>query len=130
MGQQQSTACVSDSFTPAGIHQQIFLLHLAPVPWEIRDAAAACSNSAAEGVEAVGCAFDSAAAAGPRGGVWAAAPDGFGAPPGAKEVGADFAASAAAFTASGATGAPPTWASIGEPPGRAAAAALQGRRPD
>ena len=73
----------------------------------------------------MGCVFGSAAAAGPNSGVWAAAPDDFGALLGAKEVGADLAASAAALTASDATGAPPTCASIGEPPGRVAAAALR-----
>ena len=41
-----------------------------------------------------------------------------------KPVGADRAAAEAAASAAGATGAPPTCASIGEPPGREAAAAL------
>ncbi len=77
----------------------------------MRDSAAAFASSAAEGVEAVGCAFDSAAGAGPP-------PDGVCPPPvlegfagaalGANEVGPDFPASAAAFTASADTGAPPT----------------------
>jgi hypothetical protein len=42
----------------------------------------------------------------------------------AKPVGADRPAAVAAASAMGATGAPPIWASMGEPPGRAAAAAL------
>jgi len=42
----------------------------------------------------------------------------------AKPVGEDRAAAEAAASAAGATGAPPTCASIGEPPGRDAAAAL------
>ena len=79
----------------------------------------------------MGCPFGCPAVAGLRCGDEACPPFVSLAPPGdgegANDVGAVFAACAAAWTASGATGAPPTCASIGEPPGRAAAANLRHR---
>jgi len=101
----------------------------------MRDSWAAFSSSAAEGVEAVGWAFDSPAADGARCGEEEppcdpppTALDAPGLAEGANEVGAVFAACAAAWTASGATGAPPTCASMGEPPGFDAVASLQGSK--
>jgi hypothetical protein len=96
---------------------------------DTRDSDAAFSSSAADGVDAVGWLLACPAAGmPPRGGAACCAlvadPEEEGLLLGANEVGADFAASAAALTASGATGAPPTCASIGEPPGRDAAATL------
>ena len=97
----------------------------------MRDSAAAFSSTAAEGVEAVGWASGSPAADddGRCGEEPACDPPAVLAAPGleegAKEVGAVFTASAAALTASGATGAPPTCASMGEPPGFEAAASLR-----
>ena len=101
---------------------------------ETRDSAAAFASCSADGVAAVGWLLACPAAEPPRCGVEVlraplAGPEGTGLADGAKDVGAVLAASAAALTASGATGAPPTCASMGEPAGRAAAAALQHTNP-